>query len=310
MKTLIIAQSKSDIHDAVKKEVGKHHDPSLMDWFFYDLSENDMDVDDLIHQCISLSMFDMPRVVLIHFSANHKRCKDIAEAIHYMDNDILCFVGVEGKKFAASDAIIQEISVEKRRIEIQALTPRLKNDLIQALLKQYRVKLNSTHIEYLNNVLSNDRHQIESEIQKLSLYPQELSMSTLKALIRPQMSDSVFELSKAIMRKDLNQSFGLYYDLMLLKVDPVAIIPILAWQLRIMLQIFELKAHQMPVSMMNQVLNENPYSFDKALEYTRFTTHLHVKELMKRLAQLDTNIKQGKQDKKIGFERFLLESVR
>ncbi len=310
MKTLVVAHSKSDIHDVIKKEVSKTIDPTNVDWFFYDLNENDVDVDDLIHQCISLSMFDMPRVILIYFNANHKRNKDVAEALHYMDDAILCFVGVEGKRFSAQDPIISAISVEKRRIEIQALTPRVKSDLILSLLKQYKVKLSPSQIEYLNTVLSNDRNQIESEINKLSLYPSEITNSTLKVLVRPQMSDSVFELSKAIMKKDLNQSFGLYQDLMLLKVDPVAIIPILAWQLRLMLQIFELKAHGMPVASMNQVLNENPYSFEKALEYTRFTSHQSVKQLLMMLSHLDANIKQGKQDKKIGFERFLLESVR
>lgn len=310
MKTLVVAPSKSDIYDVIKKEVNKTMGSTNVNWFFYDLNEHDVDVDDLIHQCISLSMFDIPRIILIYYNANHKRTKDIAEALNYMDDSIHCFVGVEGKKISNQDPIISEINKEKRRIEIQALTPRVKQELIFALIKQHQVKLDHTQIDYLNHVLSNDRHQIESEINKLSLYPNEISMSTLKALICPQMSDSVFELSKAIMKKDLNQSFGLYQDLMLLKVDPVAIIPILAWQLRLMLQIFELRAHGMPVSSMNQVLNENPYSFDKALEYTRFTSHQSVRQLLIMLSQLDVNIKQGKQDKKIGFERFLLESVR
>jgi DNA polymerase-3 subunit delta len=77
-----------------------------------------------------------------------------------------------------------------------------------------------------------------------------------------------------------------------------------------MLQIFELKERGMSYSTMNQILNENPYAFDKAVEYTRFASHQSVKQLLMMLSALDVSIKQGKQDKKIGFERFLLESVR
>lgn len=310
MKTLVLAPSKSDIYDVIKKEVKKTMDSTKVDWFFYDLNENDVDVEDLIHQCISLSMFDIPRIILIYYNTNHKRTKDIAEALHYMDDSINCFVGVEGKRFSNQDPIISEINKENRRIEIQALTPRVKRELIFALIKQHQVKLDPAQIDYLNHVLSSDRHQIESEIIKLSLYPKQITDNALKVLVRPQMSDSVFELSKAIMKKDLNQSFGLYYDLMLLKVDPLAIIPILAWQLRLMLQIFELKAYGVSIASMNQLLNENPYSFDKALEYIQFTSHQNVKQLLMMLSSLDISIKQGKQDKKIGFERFLLESVR
>lgn len=310
MKTLIIAPSKSDIIDNIKKDVSMKHKPTEVDWFFYDLSENDVDVLDLIHQCISLSMFDMPRVITILFSSGHKSAVDIGQAIQYMDDSILCYVGVEGKKFASTDPIITAIKQENRIKEVQALTIKSKQETIQSLAAQHNVKLSSKHIEYLTQVLSFDRHQIESEIIKCSTYPHDLSLEILKTLVRPQMSDSVFELSKAIMRKDLNQSFSLYYDLMLLKVDPLAIIPILGWQLRLMLQIFELKERGMSYSTMNQILNENPYAFDKAVEYTRFASHQSVKQLLMMLSSLDVSIKQGKQDKKIGFERFLLESVR
>lgn len=309
MKTLIIAPSKSDIHDAVKKQVlaHKHHE---IDWFYYDLSENDVDVDDLIHQCITISMFELPRVIVIFFAANHKRAAEIGLALQHCDDSIHCFVGIEGKKFSQQDPIIVAIKTENHVIEVQGLTYKTKREYIQTMLDKHSLKLASVQIEYLADVLSFDRHQIESEIQKCALYPSHITMDVLKTLVRPQMSDSVFELSKAIMRKDLNQSFALYHDLMLLKVDPLAIIPILGWQLRLMLQIFELKAHGIPVSTMNTVLNENPYAFEKALEYTRFTSHVSVEELLMMLTTLDANIKQGKQDKKIGFERFLLESVR
>jgi DNA polymerase III subunit delta len=310
MKTLIIAPSKSDIIDSIKKDVSSFHKPTEVDWFFYDLSENDVDVLDMIHQCISISMFDMPRVITLMFSASHKSAQDIAQAIQYMDESILCYVGVEGKKFSSTDPIIMAIKKENRTIEVQALTLKSKQEYIQLLANKYKVKLSPKHLEYLTQVLSFDRHQIESEIIKCATYPQDLSLEVLKALVRPQMSDSVFELSKAIMRKDLNQSFSLYYDLMLLKVDPLAIIPILGWQLRLMLQIFELKERGVAISTMNQLLNENPYAFDKAVEYTRFSSHQSVKQLLMMLSSLDTSIKQGKQDKKIGFERFLLESVR
>jgi DNA polymerase-3 subunit delta len=310
MKTLIIAPSKSDIVDAIKKDVSTFHKPSEIDWFFYDLSENDVDVTDLIHQCISISMFDMPRVITLLFSPNHKSASDISQAIQYMDESIHCYVGIEGKKFSSTDPIVVAIKQENRVIEVQALTLKSKQEYIQALASKYKVKFTSKHIEYLTQVLSFDRHQIESEIIKCSTYPSEITLDVLKVLVRPQMSDSVFELSKAIMRKDLNQSFALYHDLMLLKVDPLAIIPILGWQLRLMLQIFELKDRGVAYSTMNQLLNENPYAFDKAVEYTRFASHQSVKQLLMMLTSLDAKIKQGRQDKKIGFERFLLESVR
>ncbi len=309
MKTLVIAPTKSDLYDIIKKDVEKRH-LDQVDWFYYDLSENDVDVNDLIHQCITISMFELPRVITIIFTSNHRLAHEIAQAIQYLEPSIACYVGVEGKRFSTQDPIIQAIKQENRQLERQALTLKTKSELIHSLATHYKLKLTPAQMEYLTQVLSFDRNQIESELYKCSLYPHTLSMEVLKKLIKPQISDSVFELSKAIMKKDLNQSFTLYHDLTLLKVDPLAIIPILGWQLRLMMQIFELKERGMNHHAMNQILNENPYAFDKAVEYTRFTTSTNVKQLMIMLSHLDANIKQGKQDKKIGFERFLLESVR
>lgn len=309
MKTLILAPSKYDIYNVAKNHLLKVNHEHV-EWYHYDLADPDADIEDLIHRCITISMFDTPRALVILFSPNHKSASEIGLAIAHLDEAHYCFIGVEGKRYAQNDPIIAAILKQKHIIEIENLTVKTKREFIINTAKKVKLKLSHGQLEYLNEVLPFDRYHIESEINKCSLYPKELTQSVLKLLIRPQMSDSVFELSKAIMNKELNVAYALYQDLVLLKVDPIAIIPILGWQLRLILQIFELQAQGVTLATMNTMLNENPYAFNKALEYTRYTSRQRVQTLLLMLSQLDSNIKQGKQDKKIGFERFLLESVR
>lgn len=309
MKTLIIAPNKYDIYTVAKQHLIKLKQEHV-EWYYYDLADPNVDVEDLIHRCITISMFDTPCSLVILFSSNHKNAAEIGLAIAHLDDANYCFVGVEGKRYSQTDPIIAAVLKQRHIIEIESLSVKSKKEFILNTAKKYQLKFSPSQLDYLNEVLPFDRYHIESEINKCSLYPKQLTLSDLKLLVRPQMSDSIFELSKALMNKDLQLAYALYKDLILIKVDPVAIIPILGWQLRLMCQIFVLQAQGTPISDINELLNENPYAFNKALEYTRYTSLPRVQALLLMLSQLDASIKQGKQDKKIGFERFLLESVR
>jgi len=98
--------------------------------------------------------------------------------------------------------------------------------------------------------------------------------------------------------------------LQVLKYDPVALVPSIAWQLRVMFQILVYKRERISDMDIRDKLGVHEYVFSKALGYARMTNLDRVCELLEMLAQLDQKIKTGLINGTMGFELFLIEAMR
>ena len=95
-----------------------------------------------------------------------------------------------------------------------------------------------------------------------------------------------------------------------LKHDPVALIPSIAWQLRLMFQVLLLQRERLSSFEIRERLNENDFVLSKAIEYAKGSSVERIVDLLEHLASLDQQIKSGKVDKKFGFELFMIEATR
>lgn len=148
---------------------------------------------------------------------------------------------------------------------------------------------------------------ISQEVEKMCLYTKEITVETVDKMVTKQIEENVFELSTAILNKDMKQAMHIYRDLMLNKEEPVKLIGLIASSLRLLYQVKLLDRKGYNDREIAQMLSLNPYR----LKYIRKDgKDYELGELLKKieeLSKLDVQIKTGKIDKYKGLELFLIK---
>ena len=146
-----------------------------------------------------------------------------------------------------------------------------------------------------------------SEINKMIIYKdtdKEIFIEDILNISSKGFNDNVFDLSDAIMKKDFKKIFSCYNDLMILKEEPIKIIALLASQFTLVYQSKLLSKEGFMSKDIASTLKVHPYRVKLALEtnYPDF----ELKDILKKLHNLDYEIKTGKVDKAVSLENFLL----
>ena len=132
-------------------------------------------------------------------------------------------------------------------------------------------------------------------------------MEDVRAVVSKPLEENAFELVSAIMKKDQQKAVHIYKDLMVNNEEPVKLIVLIANQMRLLMQVKTLDRKGYNDQEIAKILGINPFR----LRYIRAdASQYDIQDLMSKLndlALLDTNIKKGMVDKKLGLELFLMK---
>ena len=123
-------------------------------------------------------------------------------------------------------------------------------------------------------------------------------------VVRENIEDNIFELTNAILDKNVSKSIKIYNDLLLMGEEPIKLIVMVANQFRLILQVKLMVKNGYKQIDMASKIKEHPYRVKLAL-----ASNYSIDDLIsniKRLYVLDKDIKYGNIDKNFGFELFLL----
>lgn len=155
--------------------------------------------------------------------------------------------------------------------------------------------------------LPNDLMMISNEVEKLCLYSEHITLEDVRAVVSKPLEENAFELVSAIMKKDQQDAVHIYKDLMVNNEEPVKLIVLIANQMRLLMQVKTLDRKGYNDQEIAKILGINPFR----LRYIRADASLYdIQDLMSKLndlALLDTNIKKGMVDKRLGLELFLMK---
>ena len=148
--------------------------------------------------------------------------------------------------------------------------------------------------------------EISQEVEKLCLYTKTITKETIDTMIVKQVEENVFDLTKAILNKDMQTSIRIYQDLMMNKEEPIKLIVLIANSLRMLYQVKLLDRKGYNDREIAKMLSLNPFR----LKYIRQDgKDYEIQELLAKidaLSRLDVQIKTGKIDKYKGLELFLM----
>ena len=213
---------------------------------------------------------------------------------------------VHSEKIDEKNAIIKTVKENGRIIE--ALNPSDKDWIKYAekLFANYGIEANYNVIDEFTKRTNKDAMLMNNEIKKLALYSNKITMNDLDLLVAKPLEDKIFNLCTLIVTNKTKEAINLYRDLLVKNEEPVAIIALIATQIRLFVDVFTLSEAGLSQADISKELNIHPYRIKLALDNRRYIKLKNLKQEIDNLYKLDYDIKSGKIDRFFGLEMFIL----
>lgn len=296
----------------IKREIDKITN-GIIDVVKYDLSVSN--VSEVIEEASCMSLFGDKKAVIgenalfltgTNTSVNH----DIDYLTSYVNaesHDNIVILTVVQDKLDERKKIVKLLKKNVTVIHKESID---EKDLPKFVIKEFLnngYKIDYKTASYFVDYVGKNVDILLSEINKMIIYKdtdKEIFIEDILNISSKGFNDNVFDLSDAIMKKDFKEIFSCYNDLMILKEEPIKIIALLASQFTLVYQSKLLSKEGFMSKDIASTLKVHPYRVKLALEtnYPDF----ELKDILKKLHNLDYEIKTGKVDKIVGLENFLL----
>lgn len=145
---------------------------------------------------------------------------------------------------------------------------------------------------------------LQQELDKLLAYDAQISRSSIELLTEPTPQSTVFELVDAASAGRTQRAFELYREQRALKIEPQAIIALLAWQLHV-LAVIKTAGPRSAEDIARQA-KLNPFVVRKSQALARSLTLVSLKTKIAELLQLDINLKTKGMDADEALQLYLL----
>ena len=160
--------------------------------------------------------------------------------------------------------------------------------------------------ELFKEKLGDNLFIITNELDKLFLYKNDnkILKEDVALCTSTMINSDIFDLINAIINADLNKALKVYDDLLLINEEEIKLIITLANQFRLIYQVKSMFKMGYSESNIATKLGVHPYRIKLANDVN--IVENECLNYLKKLSVLDENIKLGKVDKKVGFEKFIL----
>lgn len=182
----------------------------------------------------------------------------------------------------------------------------IKNELKDYTLETGVIKL---LVEYCKN----DITKIENECKKLKTFnfeTKKISKSDIEELVIEKLGDEqelTFSFSRSLAEKNKKEALRKYKELLDYQIEPIAIVGLLASQIRIIYQVKTLSNQNLSPYDIAKILGEkSDYRVKKTKELIRYYSEQELLDLMKTLSDMDIQMKTTDIDPNSLIELFIL----
>lgn len=272
-------------------------------------------IDEIIEDASIISMFQDKKMIIvdnayIFTSSTNKKLpeQNIDLLTKYLNsnntNTILIFVVLKDKIDTRKK--ITTLFKNVGKIEEYNLTNDISKIVIN-LFKPYQI--NNKNVNLLINRVGNNLSLLSSEIEKIKIYKENdlnIEENDIINLTHKNIDMDIFKLIDNILLSNKKQALECLEEMIKYGEEPIAIIIMLANQIRIMYQSKLLIKKGYSEHEISDILEIHEFRVKKALEKSRNYTDKKILSKLEELADLDYNIKSGNIDKDIGLELFIL----
>jgi len=156
---------------------------------------------------------------------------------------------------------------------------------IKSLAKEQNANISDADARYLLDRVGLNQLLLANEINKLALYDTNITRQTIDLLTQESLQGTVFQLLEAAFAKNPKRATILYEQQRLQKVEPQAIIGMLAWQLQAMAIV--VAAGNMSTNEIAAKTKLKPYTINKTKNIVKNMNLKDVANLVNKLTDID-----------------------
>lgn len=276
------------------------------------ISKYDFEIDniqDIIDDAYTISLFENKKIII---------AKNLDKFLKNNDKEISLLEKYLGNQNEDVILIITSQSLDDRKKIVKTLKKQSttkefnknKNisNTVRKMFDEYKIDYKTIDI-LIKNVGTNLKI-LYQEAEKLKTYKQDkiITEQDVLELSCNSSEEDIFNLINYIINKNKEEAFRLYKILINKNEEPLKIIITLANQFRIIYQSKELYKKGNNEDGIAKILNIHPYRVKLALEKGKNYSSKILLEYLLKLAELDSQIKNGLIDKYLGLELFIIEN--
>lgn len=302
---LIVSEDDFLVDQKVKTLLEKHSDYETVK---YDLKETSLEN---VLEDLNTYNFLISHKMIIAFNASFltaegsKESEEVLESFSkYLDNPNL-----ENTLILVCSKLDERKKIVKKTIS-HAVTLEIEMNIeafVKGILENY--EMSNDTIQYLIEFCRGNYEKIKNELEKLKLYcydEKKITKSDIDAIVERTIDDNIFNLVEAIVTKNKKTAFEIYEELLKHNEEPIKILILVANQFRLLYQVKVLNKERRSESEIASLLGVHPYRVKLANQKSREYTEKELLLCLNKLADLDSDIKQGKTFQNVGFELFVL----
>src|SRR3989344_4524666 len=215
-----------------------------------------------------------------------------------------------------TETVIVESKIDKRQNYFKTLKAKTEfselNDLDQYVLSDWLMKyvaqnggkVSPAAIKYLVERAGTSQELLFNEINKLIAYKPEVTEQAIDLLTERSPQNTVFDLLDAAFSADGKKVLALYDDQRRQRVEPLAIMAMITWQLHIIATIKT--AGKRSVDEIAREAKLNPFVVRKSYSVAHKLSLAEIKNLVSRALKLDISLKSQSIDPDEALKHFLL----
>ena len=154
---------------------------------------------------------------------------------------------------------------------------------------------------------------LANELEKLSLYVGEggtIDERVLSDMSFAARADDIFEMTSAAARRDTKGALMHLQRLLDGGASPESIMPVLAWQIRTLIQVRDMMDQRISESRMAEKAGVSDFVVRKSLMQARQFSMPQLLEIHRRLTELDHAVKTGRGDAALSLDALVVEMCR
>lgn len=254
--------------------------------------------DDLRNEMLGISMFKEKKlIVLMAPLSNNKLKEDLIEKGEIFASSDNVLLLVEQSKLLKKDKLVAFAEKNGKVQEFELLTGAKLKNWIEKEIEERGGSIDEANLDKLIEYIGSDLWRLENEITKLVNYSKSISSKNIDLLVRPDHEVNIFDTVDAIAVKDKKKAINLIRNHIDKGESAIYILAMIASQIR---NILSVKGGGGQTGM-------RPFVFRKSSSQARNFTLEELKNIYRRITELDADIKVGKIDQEAALDILIAE---
>lgn len=279
------------------------------------INRYDLELDSIktiIDDCQTISFFEEKKLIVVNNCNYFNRVKGNNDDIellleyfeHYNPNTILVIL-VHNENIDSTKKITKKI---KEIGKILSFNSSNINSIVKNMFDDY--KISKENISLLIERVGEDISILSQEVDKLKCYKfdeKEILKEDIINCSTFNIDTDIFKFIDNIIMKRKEQALNTYYELLKNNEEPIKIIALLASKFRLMYQVSILNKKGMNNNEIANLLGVHAYPVKLAIQSGMRYSEKLLLSFLRKLADLDNDIKTGIINAELGLELFILK---